>query len=246
MVCFEFNNWLILTFDVPLNCELPYHIYPYVHEYKKDLSWAGIQKHPAGVILGFLLRAPGIATCVLICYLSYFVTVSLTSVYLCALLWQLCCLNWLFWLLCFCVCVCSCRQTGLASSAQRLRLNTWHSNSPRCQTPPTSLTWVMTLSTLNILKSDLSVIRVPPQSVPRHTLVTRSRWNVGASECLCVRVLVWLRQVNSACSPVALAGNKCGLRLGALLRLASVYDFFFFISRVCACMCVFIVIPRYE
>lgn len=55
----------------------------------------------------------------------------------------------------------------------------------------------------------------------------------GMWVCLnvCVCVLVWLWQVNPACSPVALAGNKCGLRLRALLRLASPYDFFF-----CACV----------
>lgn len=68
----------------------------------------------------------------------------------------------------------------------------------------------------------LFVISMSPQSVPRHTFVTHSRWNVGVSQCLCekrMHALMCLWKVNPACSPVALAGNKCGLRLWALLRL---------------------------
>lgn len=65
---------------------------------------------------------------------------------------------------------------------------TWHSSIQRCRTPPASLLWLMTSSTFNILKSDicLFVISVSPQSVPHHTVLTHSRWNVGVPGCLCV------------------------------------------------------------
>lgn len=108
--------------------------------------------------------------------MSYFSRVSQTSntpvsVFVCAPLAriQVRSFMWLFFYFC---CLCSCvfcrsiyiqivlqltNRSGffLLSDFLRLRLNTWHSNTQRCQTPPASLPWLMTLSTFNILKSDL-------------------------------------------------------------------------------------------
>lgn len=192
-----------------------------------------------------------------------------TPLYLYVLLWHV--FRWAVFSDCFCVFVgfCSCvfclsiyiqivllltNRSGffLLSDFLRLRFNTWLSNTQGCPTPPASLPWLMALSTFNILKSDLclSLYSVYYQCVTTvrslSYFMTHNRWNVSVCECLCVLVLAWVWQVNPACSPVALAGNKCGLKLWH----SSAWPVHM-IFGVCVCVCLLVftwptVIPHFE
>lgn len=96
-----------------------------------------------------------------------------------------------------------------------LRLITWHGRPRRCPMPPVSPPWWMTLSTSSILKSDLcpSPLSVCYRCVtkvgfPRHTGVTRNRWNVCENVCVRVArvwVLVWLWQRESSPQPCCIS-----------------------------------------